>query len=95
MKARKTVIACLIMGMISIPSLMGTHNLKAQLSPGDISGILESIVKLFCPDTPQKRCKQNTCQTGACISFRKACTSDSDCKKEEPPAEVEEPGVLI
>jgi hypothetical protein len=95
MKLKKMITMCLIMGMISIPSLVGTQNVKAQISPGDISGILESLVKLFCPETPQKRCKQNTCQPGACISFRKACTTDSDCKSEEPPAEVEEPGILI
>ena len=82
--------AFLIMGIITIPSLMGTQNLKAQISASDISTIMESFVKLFCPETPQKRCKQNSCSPGACISFRKACTDDASCKHAEPPAEVEE-----
>ena len=76
------------MGMISLPSLMGTQNLKAQISGSDVSDILESIVKLFCPETPQKRCKQNVCVPGACISIRTACVDDSKCKKAEPAAEA-------
>ena len=79
------------MGMMSLPSLMGTQNLKAQISGSDVSDFLESFVKLFCPETPQKRCKQNVCQTGSCISFRKACTDDSFCKKAEPAPEA--PGI--
>jgi hypothetical protein len=88
MRFKKLLISCLIMGMISVPSLMGTQNLKAQISGSDVSDILESIVKLFCPETPQNRCKQNVCQTGSCISFRKACTDDKICQKVAPAPEA-------
>ena len=63
MRFKKLLISGLIMGMMSLPSLMGTQNLKAQISGSDVSDFLESFVKLFCPETPQKRCKQNVCQT--------------------------------
>lgn len=41
--------------------------------------VLGVVEKLFCPKTPQNRCKNHVCKPGACISFREACSGDGAC----------------
>ncbi len=78
MKKKGAIFSVIILMMI-IPALSGTSNAKAD----DITGvgtILEAVVDLFCPEHPQNRCKHGECKDGACISFRKACSTNDDCK---------------
>lgn len=76
---RKKFFALFLMGSLIIgPSLVGTNSVKANPIDG-VGTILEAIVDLFCPEHPQNRCKHGKCMDGACISFRSACISDSNC----------------
>lgn len=49
----------------------------ADIDPGTIAALAGAAVSmtvgLFCPKTPQNRCKNGSCQSGACISFRASC----------------------
>jgi len=54
-------------------------NAKAQVDAGDIIDVIGIIIDIACPDAPRKVCKGGTCEQGACISFRKHCTTDKDC----------------
>jgi hypothetical protein len=45
----------------------------------EVIDIIEIIIDTVCPDVPQNRCKQNTCQSGACFSFRPACEGSGSC----------------
>ena len=79
--------------MMIMPALTGTNATYAKsnvtnvtLASTDLVPIVKVIAELinaiedaFCPETPQNRCKRGVCSTGACISFRSACTNDSDC----------------
>lgn len=69
------LIALFMLTVTLIPS-----KANAQVSPEVVVDIIEIIVDVFCPETPQNVCKQNTCQSGACVSFRTHCTSDDKCK---------------
>lgn len=76
--AKLTVILALIIS----PTLLDSNKARAEEALDPISGagtLLEAIHDLFCPENPQNRCKHGECLDGACISFRKACTSKSDC----------------
>lgn len=53
-------------------------SVKAQTA-GDVVVLIEAIIDAACPETPQNRCKQGTCQSGACISFRPACSGSGGC----------------
>lgn len=66
----------LIALIIAITTFLPT---RANAQVKEIAEAIEAIIDAVCPETPQRRCKQNTCQDGACISFRSACTSNSDC----------------
>lgn len=46
---------------------------------GDVVDIIQIIVDVACPETPRKVCKGGNCEQGACISFRKHCSTSSDC----------------
>ncbi len=47
---------------------------KAKASDiGAIAKAIEVIIDAVCPETPQNRCKNGTCQSGSCFSFRSAC----------------------
>ena len=55
-------------------------NAKAQVVIEDFyDDVFGPLVVLFCPETPKKVCKGSSCEQGACISFRKHCTTDKDC----------------
>ncbi|MBX9892693.1 MAG: hypothetical protein K2Y12_10270 [Chitinophagaceae bacterium] len=77
---KKKILAAVMTGALVLgSSLIKQNNAKAE----DVLGIgttLEAIHDLFCPETPQKRCKPTGCLDGACISFRKACSTNDDCK---------------
>ena len=75
--------------MMIIPALSGNNatyaNSKVTLASGnwvEIATLLvEALVvieELFCPETPQNRCKHGKCGQGACISFRPACGTLED-----------------
>lgn len=78
--------------MMLMPAITGTNSTYAKsnvtlayaddwlAAAGVVKGLYEALVDLFCPDTPQNRCKNGTCQSGACISFRAACGGiESNC----------------
>jgi len=83
--------------MMIMPALTGTNATYAKsnvtlayadfdwlAAAGAVQGLFEAIEGLFCPDTPQNRCKGGVCQSGACISFRTACgTNGSSCGEQE------------
>lgn len=62
--------------LIDVGFTSSQNKANAQVGPKEIATVLEAVVDLFCPETPQNRCKNGYCQTGACISFRKACPPD-------------------
>ena len=67
----------LIALLIAITTFLPT---KANAQVKEIAEAIDAIIDAVCPDNPQSRCKEgNTCLDGACISFRRACTSNSDC----------------
>ena len=77
--------------MMLMPALTGTSATYAKsnitLASTNWAEIVKMVVELieavedaFCPETPQNRCKNGECGTGACISFRPACgTLKSGC----------------
>lgn len=90
-KAKTFLLAILTAVILVVPSLSGNMSASASVyeEEEDItfaevlagaaiaSGVIE---KLFCPKTPQNRCKGGKCKAGACISFRSACeTLGSGC----------------
>jgi hypothetical protein len=75
---KKLMVGFFLTSMIIMPSMSGINKVQAADVTG-VGDILTAIVDLFCPETPQRRCKNGTCQDGACVSFRKACNSDDDC----------------
>ncbi|WP_291403921.1 hypothetical protein [Daejeonella sp.] len=48
-------------------------NKAKAIDPGTIAEAIEAIIDAVCPETPQNRCKNGTCQSGSCFSFRAAC----------------------
>ena len=48
----------------------------AAAAVGAITGIVKA---LFCPSSPQNRCKHGVCSSGACVSFRAACSGSGSC----------------
>ncbi len=94
MKKTKTfLVAVLTAVVLIIPSLSGINQASAyyeedsyDYEDNDVltavavgtaaAGIIE---KLFCPKTPQNRCKGGVCKPGACISFRSACEGTGSC----------------
>lgn len=82
-KVKTFLLAILTMSILVVPSLTGTISASAYYEEEEeitltevlagaaiASGVIE---KLFCPKTPQNRCKGGKCRTGACISFRSPC----------------------
>lgn len=88
-RAKTFLLALLTATVLVVPSLSGTMSTSAYYVAAEeeeesdgitlaealagaaiASGVIE---KLFCPKTPQNRCKGGKCKTGACISFRSAC----------------------
>lgn len=90
-KAKTFLLAILTAVILVVPSLSGYMSASASVfdEEEDItltevlagaaiaSGVIE---KLFCPKTPQNRCKGGKCKVGACISLRSPCeTLGSAC----------------
>lgn len=68
-----TLIALFIMLTTFLPAKVNAQTAE------DVIDIIELIIDTVCPETPQNRCKQNTCQSGACFSFRSACEGTGTC----------------
>jgi hypothetical protein len=76
---KKTLIFAICFAFISFFDLGSSsfqNKATAQVGVEEVGKVLDAVVDLFCPETPQNRCKHGVCQTGACISFRKACPPD-------------------
>ena len=86
-KMKKYFLVVMVSFMMLMPAITGTNATYAKsnvtlayaggidwlAAAGVVKGLYEALEDLFCPDTPQNRCKNGTCQSGACISFRAAC----------------------
>ncbi|WP_157687582.1 hypothetical protein [Pedobacter psychrophilus] len=70
-----------LLGIVLLTSTFSIQKAEAVQDPATaIAEAITAIIGAVCPDTPQNRCKAgNTCQDGACISFRKACSTNEDC----------------
>lgn len=90
------LVALMLSSMIIAPALSGISSTYAFVAAEDdgseedasdltdaaaIAAASAGLIKaLFCPNTPQNRCKHGVCSTGACISFRSSCgTLGSGC----------------
>ncbi len=77
---KKRILLCAVILALTSFLDFGTSSFQnkatAQVGPKEVLTVLEVVGDLFCPETPQNRCKGGYCQTGACISFRKACPPD-------------------
>jgi len=84
MKKKMLKISVVLMLMLA-PALVKNNEVKAEGGPsvGEVANLLDAIHDLFCPDK-RMVCKPTgdtkSCVDGACISFRKNCTSDKDCR---------------
>lgn len=92
-KMKNYFLAAMVSFMMLMPALTGTSATYANSNVTNVTlasfnweiaaktfiALWEMIEDALCPDTPQNRCKHGTCQSGACISFRAACVTSSDC----------------
>lgn len=51
----------------------------------DVKEILQAVEEIFCSGERPRVCKGTECLKANCISFRKKCTSNSDCSDSTPP----------
>jgi hypothetical protein len=86
-KMKNYFLVMMVSLMMIMPALTGTNATYAKsnvtnvtLASTDWTAYGTLIVELwemledaFCPETPQNRCKNGSCQSGACISFRQSC----------------------
>jgi len=94
-QTKTILVAFLFATLLVGPALSGSNYAAAYVAEDEFSEeaedatILEDVAigtlalgiieKLFCPKTPQNRCKSHICKPGACISFRAACDGTSAC----------------
>jgi hypothetical protein len=86
-KMKNYFLAAMVSFMMLMPALTGTSATYANSNVTNVTlasfdwqaaaqlaiSLWDMIEDAFCPETPQNRCKNGTCQSGACISFRESC----------------------
>lgn len=62
-----TLVLLFVMSTSFIPNKAKASDFEA------VAKLVETIIDAVCPENPQNRCKNGTCLTGSCFSFRAAC----------------------